>query len=102
MKDATRNSINMLAQSKFRRRELQGVSCNNKQEMLFQQFGINWNDIDQGQKSGFMCLREEIEIEVPEGPYKGDKVKRNAWQVKPSPANLTYLRDILSTVLEKE
>jgi tRNA(His) guanylyltransferase len=60
-KDALRNSINMLAQSKFSHKELNGVSCNQKQEMLFQKFGINWNDLDQEQKTGCMCLKEEVE-----------------------------------------
>lgn len=41
--DATRNSINMAAQSVYPDKELFGKTSSEKQELLFQK-GINWND----------------------------------------------------------
>lgn len=42
--DATRNSIQMVGQANFSHAELQGKSCNEIQDMLYEQRGINWND----------------------------------------------------------
>jgi len=41
--DATRNSINMVAQSLYSHKQLQGVNSNKAQEVIFEK-GINWND----------------------------------------------------------
>ena len=41
--DATRNSIQSVGQANFSQKELHGKSCNNIQDMLMLQKGINWN-----------------------------------------------------------
>ncbi len=53
--------------------------------MLFQKFGINWNDLPQCQKSGFICVKETSEKEVDKGPKKGEKYMRSYWVVKDAP-----------------
>ena len=50
--DATRNSIQMVAQNNFSHKELQGKSCNALQDMLHEQKGINWNDYPTVYKRG--------------------------------------------------
>lgn len=55
--DASRNSINMLAQSKFSHKELQGKKVPEVHDMLMLQRGINWNDLDTWKKRGF-CVRK--------------------------------------------
>ena len=57
--DATRNSIQMVGQANFSHRELQNKSCNQIQDMLMTQKGINWNDIPSYQKRGSCCIKEE-------------------------------------------
>ena len=42
--DASRNSIQMVGQANFSHKELQNKSCNDIQDMLMTQKGINWND----------------------------------------------------------
>ena len=42
--DAIRNSIQMVGQANFSHKELQNKSCNDIQDMLYKQKGINWND----------------------------------------------------------
>ena len=42
--DATRNSIQMVGQANFSHKELQNKSCDDIQDMLHEQKGINWND----------------------------------------------------------
>lgn len=56
--DASKNSISMLAQSKFSHKELDGKSGEEKQEMLFSKFGINWNDIEPRFKRGTYVQRK--------------------------------------------
>lgn len=53
--DATRNSINMLAQFYFSHKQLQGKNISQVQDMLMLEYGINWNDIDTWKKRGF-CI----------------------------------------------
>lgn len=57
--DATRNSIQMVGQANFSHKELQNKSCNQIQDMLMTQKGINWNDIPSYQKHGSCCIKEE-------------------------------------------
>lgn len=57
--DATRNSINMLAQSKFSHKELQGKNTKQVQEKMFQKDKTNWNDLEIYKKRGFACYKKE-------------------------------------------
>lgn len=56
--DATRNSIQMVGQAYFSHRELQNKNCNEIQDMLFTQRGINWNDFATTLKRGSCCIKE--------------------------------------------
>ena len=55
--DATRNSIQMVGQANFSPKELQNKSCNDIQDMLMLQKGINWNDFPTHQKRGSCCIK---------------------------------------------
>ena len=57
--DATRNSIQMVGQANFSHKELQNKSCNDIQDMLMLQKGINWNDFPTHCKRGSCCVRYE-------------------------------------------
>ena len=57
--DATRNSIQMVGQANFSHSELQGKSCNDIQDMLMEQKGINWNNYPTHLKRGSACIKEE-------------------------------------------
>lgn len=61
--DASRNSIQMIGQANFSHKELQNKSCNDIQDMLMTQKGINWNDLPTYQKRGSCCVRNKIVIE---------------------------------------
>ena len=68
--DATRNSIQMVGQSKFSHKELQCKNCNQIQEMLFQKYGINWGeDYSTPEKRGSCCLKKDgkwiIDKDIP-------------------------------------
>lgn len=72
--DATRNSIQMVGQANFSHKELQNKNCNQIQEMLFTEKGINWNDFPTDCKRGSCCIRYEgkwvIDKEIP--IFKGE------------------------------
>ena len=55
--DATRNSIQALAQSLYSHKELQGLSCNQLQNKMLTEKDINWNDLPTVQKRGFCCIK---------------------------------------------
>jgi tRNA(His) 5'-end guanylyltransferase len=67
--DATRNSIQMVGQANFSHKELQNKSCNDIQDMLMTQKGINWNDFPTHLKRGSCCVKQEtgwvIDTEIP-------------------------------------
>lgn len=65
--DASRNSIQMVGQANFSHKELQNKSCNNIQDVLMTQKGINWNDFPTYQKRGTCVIKEEYWIEKDSG-----------------------------------
>lgn len=77
--DATRNSIQMVGQANFSHKELQNKSCNDIQDMLMTQKGINWNDLPIYQKRGSCCIRNHM-ISEPYGNRMLDKTAgENEW-----------------------
>lgn len=61
--DASRNSIQMVGQANFSHKELHKKTCNNIQDMLMEQKGINWNDFPTYQKRGSCVIKEEYQSE---------------------------------------
>lgn len=55
--DATCNSILSVGQANFSHKDLHGKSCNNIQNMLMTQKGINWNDCATTLKRGSCCIK---------------------------------------------
>ena len=107
--DATRNSISMTAQAHFSHNALQGKSSNELQEMLWQERGINWNDMPAGFKRGRCCVRrtstEDVEfVDKRTGETKIAKdVTRASWVVEIPPVftqNRGWLASILPGIRE--
>lgn len=61
--DASRNSIQMVGQANFSHKELQNKSCNQIQDMLIEQKGINWNNLPIYQKRGSCCIKIKNQID---------------------------------------
>lgn len=64
--DASRNSIQMVGQANFSHKQLQHKSCNDIQDMLMTQKGINWNDLPTYQKRGSCVVRNKVVLECDE------------------------------------
>lgn len=73
--DCTRNSISMAASANFSHKSLEGKSGNDKQEMLFTEKGINWNDYKTKYKRGVVISKKAITMQ----DEKGDDYIRNKW-----------------------
>lgn len=57
--DASRNSIQMVGQVNFSHKKLQSKTCDDIQDMLMTQKGINWNDLPTYQKRGSCVVRNK-------------------------------------------
>jgi len=86
--DATRNSIQMLGQAYFSHSELNEKTCNDIQDMLMLQKGINWNNMPVEFKRGSCCVKEAyyvdnitgLEVENPANESEGVSL-RTRWVV---------------------
>lgn len=76
--DATRNSIQMAAQSMFSHKVLHGVNTSALQEKMWSEKGVNWNDYPDGFKRGRCVVRIEYVDEVSGG-------MRSKWVVEAPP-----------------
>ena len=90
--DATRNSIQMVAQANFKHKELHGKSCDELQELLFSERGINWNNYPVPFKRGTCCIK------VPREVRPG--VVRNKWELDGNIPIFSADRDYIGNILE--
>lgn len=81
-KDATRNSIQSAGQANFSHKQLMGKSCEQIQEMLFTEKGINWNDYSVSCKRGTCCVKRMIRVtpHVVNNPNV-QVVERKKWDI---------------------
>jgi tRNA(His) guanylyltransferase len=91
--DATRNSIESLGQAHFSHRELHGVSCDEIQEKLHQERGINWNDLPVHQKRG-ACVRRVS--------FEAAGAERSRWEVDREPPIFTADRSYVDRHVNPE
>lgn len=67
--DATRNSIQALAQSLYSHKELHGINTKLLQDKMFSEKGVNWNDLPIYKKRGSCCVKKdegwEIDLNIP-------------------------------------
>lgn len=75
--DAIRNSIQMVGQANFSHKELQNKSCNNIQDILFTQKGIDWNNYDTYLKRGSCVLKCKYLVDGK----NNTKVQRTKWVI---------------------
>lgn len=82
-KDATRNSIQMAAQSVYSHKELNKKKWSDLNEMLFQK-GINFNDYSSSEKRGSLIVKEYFEGEAYDKRKQENViVTRSRWIVEP-------------------
>ena len=95
--DATKNSINSVAQAHFSHKQLQGKNGSQMQDMLMLEKGINWNNTEIRYKRGLACYRKPVTIETKNG-----KTERMKWIIDEGMPILTQQRDYVEKLLERE
>jgi len=88
--DATRNSIQSLAQANFSHKALHGLSCNMLQDKLMVEKGINWNDLDTVKKRGSACIKNY---------YTENGKMRSKWVIDYSMPILTQDRNYVEQLI---
>jgi tRNA(His) 5'-end guanylyltransferase len=88
--DATRNAIQMVGQANFSHKQLQSKTCNQIQEMLFQEKSINFNDLPTYQKRGACIVKNQ---------YDKDGTMRSRWIVDENIPIFTQDRDYIEKYL---
>lgn len=74
--DATRNSIQMVAQSQFSCSEIKGIKNDELQDKLFTERSINWNNLSVPEKRGTCCVKRPTET-----ISNGESITRNKWVI---------------------
>lgn len=77
--DCVRNSIQMVAQANFSHKQLQNKSCDELQEMLWQEKNINWNDFETVKKRGSCCTKTGKHTVVD--MKTGEQKDRLVWEI---------------------
>lgn len=98
-KDATRNSIQLVAQSLYSHKELNNKNTSQLQEMIFQK-GINWNDYPVGMKRGRVIKKVYFEQECTHEKSEGN-VLRSRWEIACHPVftqERSFLRELIPTI----
>ena len=100
--DATRNAIQMLGQCNFSHKELHGKSCNDIQDMLMLQKGINFNDMPTEFKRGVCCVKEEYAT-VDLATYSGstETITRTRWVLDKEIPIFTQDRDYIEKTFKE-
>lgn len=102
--DATRNSIQMVARSKFSDKKLFKLNSNQIQELLFQEAEINWNDFPIEQKRGscFTYRYEDVVIEDNCGNQEILEEKMKRWFLDREIPVFTQDRDYIERAMRFE
>lgn len=75
-KDASKNSVQMLARNYFSDKELHGLSCSQMQDLLMNNYNVNWNNLETYKKRGSACVKiNEAEI------INGQTITRSKWTI---------------------
>lgn len=95
--DCTRNSVSMAAHALLGHSATMNKSSEEKQEMLFQEKGINWNDYLPKYKRGTVIKRNIVWIDG----QNGEPVKRSKWLPDYETPIFTQDREYLMSLIPK-
>lgn len=93
--DAVRNSIQSVGQAYFSHKQLEKKTCNDIQEMLFQEHGVNWNDYPTHLKQGSCCIKVTTEDSE-------SNIVRTNWVIDEEIPIFTKNRDYIDKLLVAE
>jgi tRNA(His) 5'-end guanylyltransferase len=95
--DCTRNSVSMAAHALLGHSATMNKSSEEKQEMLFQEKGVNWNDYKVKYKRGVVVKKQTIWVEG----QNGESVQRSKWLPDYNIPIFTQEREYLYNLIPK-
>lgn len=101
--DATRNSVQMVAQSLYSHKELMRKNTDDLQEMIFQK-GVNWNNYPTRCKRGFCIVKKPTPVRTVIDMNKGieEQIVRNRWTADLEVPIFTQNRNYIEFRFRKE
>lgn len=98
--DTIRNSIQLLGQANFSHNQLQGKNCDEIQEILWQEHGINWSKEPEWFKNGVAIYKKPMLVThtMPDGTTT--TVERNKWFIDKNIPTFTQNRDFINKHIE--
>lgn len=99
--DATRNSIEAVGQAYFSQGQLNKKNQSDIQEMLWSQYGVNWNDFPTESKRGSCCVKKlfQTPMDNPCNPGQQIIVTRRRWVIDREIPIFTQDRDYVEKLL---
>ena len=92
-RDCVKNSITMVAQAYCSHKELDGLNSDQRQELVFQKHGVNWNNIDPALKQGRVVFKATY-------PGANDSI-RSSWESAAAPKFLVHPDNWLSEMVPR-
>jgi tRNA(His) guanylyltransferase len=79
--DASRNSVSMTASYFFSHKQLHKLSCNEMQDKLMVEKGVNWNDLDVWKKRGSLVIKQyKVKTATNYKTGLSEDVVRSSWE----------------------
>lgn len=97
--DATRNSIQALAQSLYSQKQLSGLKCSQLQDKMFTEKGVNWNNLSTYQKRGACAVKRMMKKKVKLKDGSSTLVDRPQWVIDLNIPVFTQDRDYVNSLL---
>lgn len=97
--DATRNSIQALAQSLYSQKQLSGLKCNQLQDKMFTEKGVNWNDLSTSQKRGACAVKRMMKKKVKLRDGSSALIDRPQWVIDLNIPVFTQDREYVNSLL---
>jgi tRNA(His) guanylyltransferase len=100
-RDATKNSISMLAQAHFKHKELQNLNGSQMQDKLMLECEVNWNDLPVPKKRGTYVKKFTIKSKFTNEDFKKLPPKHQAHQNPELEYERTIIKEIEFPILSK-
>lgn len=97
--DATRNSIQALAQNFYSQKQLSGLKCSQLQDKMFTEKGVNWNNLSTYQKRGACAVKKMMKKKVKFKDGSSTLVDRPQWVIDLNIPVFTQDRDYVNSLL---
>lgn len=97
--DATRNSIQALAQSLYSQKQLSGLKCSQLQDKILTEKGVDWNNLSTYQKRGACAVKKMMKKKIILKDGSSTIIDRPQWIIDLNIPVFTQDRDYVNSFL---